>query len=260
MKSTRKRCVLPPFTEAPHLLPSPLSSHLSTQPVQRGAHSAHSSWRPASQPWSREKTSWRPWDVRVCDQNSGFICFALWPSPGMNLAPTGTLWGAAGQGPRDTGGAPLGSLRAVRCLSGGNMVFLTYTVLGEGSKCWLSGRAVPPSVLEPAVAPLPSGPVSLFMGYKGPVAGWSPLIKSRDPGMLEESCGTHLAGGAHPRSCPLRGCHPHPVPCPRQVASQEVESSSLERAGTPDPGLPGPPQACVASEPIPRAHFWPRGS
>lgn len=126
----------------------------------------------------------------------------------------------------------------------GTWFFLLTLSWGEGSKCWLSGRAVPPSVLEPAAVPLPKGPVSLFTGNKGPVAGWSPLIKSRGPGMLEESCGvgTHLAGGAHPS--PRRGCHPHPVPCPRQAAFQKVESSSLERADPPDPGPPRPPQAC----------------
>lgn len=121
----------------------------------------------------------------------------------------------------------------------------------------LALRAVPPSVLEPAVVPLPTGPISLFTGNKGPVAGWSPLIKSRDPRMLEESCGTHLAGGAHPRSCPLRGCHPHPVPCPRQAASEVVESSSLETADTPDPGPPRPPQACGLRTHS-QAHFWPK--
>lgn len=48
-----------------------------------------------------------PRDATVCDQRSGFVCFAIQPSPGMNLATTGALWGPAGLALRR---GPLGGL------------------------------------------------------------------------------------------------------------------------------------------------------
>ena len=71
-------------------------------PVQRGAQSGHSIVAPLAPPG--------PQDVTVCDHESGFICFVIWPRPGKNLDPTGALWGPAGQGLQDTGEAPSGVL------------------------------------------------------------------------------------------------------------------------------------------------------
>lgn len=82
-----------------------------------------------------EKTSWPclpplgSGDGTMCDQHLGLICFAIQPSPAMNLATLGTLWGPAGQrlwDIRETHHEKLimRTVAAARWLPAGHSVFL----------------------------------------------------------------------------------------------------------------------------------------
>lgn len=65
------------------------------------------------------------------------------------------------------------------------MVFLIYTVLGEGLKCCIMGRAVLPSVLE--VVPLLLGPDSPCRVIRTLLLDGLLWSNPGDTGMLEDS-------------------------------------------------------------------------
>lgn len=85
-----------------------------------------------------EKTSWPclpllgSGDGTMCDQHSGLICFAIQPSPAMNLATLGTLWGPAGWRLGDTREVHHGNLWELPDgLPAGHVVFLISVVPRE---------------------------------------------------------------------------------------------------------------------------------
>lgn len=101
----------------PFVSGNPPSTHHLPEQIIRDVHIAvipAGAWLPCPPPI--EKTSWPcspllgPGDGSVCDQPVGLICFAIQPSPAVELANPGDTWGPAGQRFWDAGGVHHGNL------------------------------------------------------------------------------------------------------------------------------------------------------